>query len=212
MSQFIDVLVFDTLADWEIGHALAHLNDPRWQARPGRFIVRTIGLSPAPVRTAGGLTILPDATVDVLDPAHSALLMLPGGSAWDRGLLDDVLPLVSDWLDASVPVAAICGATAGLARAGLLNTRAHTSNASQYLQFQPGYEGAGNYQSVPAVEAGGLITAGSLAPIEFAYQIFKVLDLYAPDTLEAWRQLFVTRDPQYYFALEKSVEPVATQT
>ena len=37
------------------------------------------------------------------------------------------------FLDAGVPVAAICGATAGLARAGLLDKRLHTSAAAGYL-------------------------------------------------------------------------------
>jgi putative intracellular protease/amidase len=51
------------------------------------------------------------------------MLILPGGTAWDEGKNGE-----------GVPVAAICGATAGLARAGVLDTRRHTSNALEYLR------------------------------------------------------------------------------
>ena len=43
-----------------------------------------------------------------------------------------------------VPVAAICGATAGLARAGLLDQRNHTSDAAGYLAAT-GYAGGAHY-------------------------------------------------------------------
>ena len=39
-----------------------------------------------------------------------------------------------------------------------------------------------------------MITAGSTAPIEFAYQIFKKLDVYSDEALEAWFGLFKTGD------------------
>ena len=44
------------------------------------------------------------------------------------------------FLTAGVPVAAICGATYGLALEGLLDDRAHTSNAAEYLAYS-GYAG-----------------------------------------------------------------------
>ena len=47
----------------------------------------------------------------------------------------------AEFLDAGVPVAAICGATAGLAAEGLLDDRRHTSNAAEFLAAT-GYGGA----------------------------------------------------------------------
>ena len=46
------------------------------------------------------------------------------------------------FLKAGVPVAAICGATAGLARGGLLDGCRHTSNSKEYLAATQ-YRGAG---------------------------------------------------------------------
>jgi putative intracellular protease/amidase len=99
-----------------------------------------------------------------------------------------------------VPVAAICGATSGLARAGILDNVQHTSNARAYLAAT-GYRGAALYQDQPAVTDGNVITASTTAPIEFAYQIFKKLDVYSDEALEAWFGLFKTGDAAYYGAL-----------
>ncbi|MCK9587544.1 MAG: DJ-1/PfpI family protein [Methanothrix soehngenii] len=51
--------------------------------------------------------------------------ILPGGIAWDGGKNSEVIEVARVFLDSGVPVAAICGATAGLARGGLLNCRRH---------------------------------------------------------------------------------------
>jgi putative intracellular protease/amidase len=63
------------------------------------------------------------------------------------------------FLEAGVPVAAICGATAGLARTELLDQRNHTSAAPEYLAAT-GYAGADRYRNERAVVDGDLITAG----------------------------------------------------
>jgi transcriptional regulator GlxA family with amidase domain len=182
-QQTIHMFVFDALADWEPGFAIAGLNNPAWQAQPGRYRVATVGVSKAPIVTIGGVAILPDLALDELTPEHSAML--------DQA---------KRFLAAGVPVAAICGATAGLARAGILDDIQHTSNAREYLQTT-GYQGAALYQDQPAVVDGNVITASSTAPIEFAYQIFKKLDVYSDEALEAWFGLFKTGDATYYGAL-----------
>ena len=37
------VAVFDTLADWEIGYATAHILRDQWQREPGRSSITTVG-------------------------------------------------------------------------------------------------------------------------------------------------------------------------
>jgi putative intracellular protease/amidase len=199
-QQTVHLFVFDTLADWEPGFAIAVLNNPAFQAQPGRYRVATVGVSKAPVVTIGGVTILPDMELDELTPERSAMLILPGGEVWDQGGNTAASDLAKRFLTAGVPVAAICGATAGLARAGILDNVQHTSNAREYLQAT-GYQGAALYQDQPAVTDGNVITANSTAPLEFAYQIIKKLDAYTTETLEAWYGLFKTGDAAYYGAL-----------
>jgi pimeloyl-ACP methyl ester carboxylesterase len=64
-------------------------------------------------------------------------------------------------------VAAICGATAGLARAGLLDERNHASCARDYLAAT-GYAGGDHYIDERAVVEGDLVTAGPQSPVQFA--------------------------------------------
>ncbi len=175
--------------DWEPSFAIAGINHPFTPEAAGRFQVRTVGSTAAPVKTMGGLTILPDLTLEQLDPAASALLILPGGDSWDAGELTEVMPHVARFLSAGVPVAAICGATAGLARAGLLDTAAHTSNAREYLEAT-GYQGGNYYQDAPAVTDGLLITAGATGALAFAAAILQRLEVYPAEVIAGWYELF----------------------
>lgn len=197
--QTVYLYVFTTLADWEPSFAIAGINNPAFQAQPGRFQVKTVGETREPVKTIGGVTILPDTTLAELEPAESALLILPGGN-WSEGKHLAAIAKVRQFLAAGVPVAAICGATEGLARAGILDNVQHTSNAPEYLQAT-GYQGAAHYQHQRAVTAGELITAGAASPIEFAYQIFQKLGVYEPPILEAWYGLYTTGDPAYFYTM-----------
>ncbi len=198
--ETVHLFVFDTLADWEPGYAIAAINNPQFQRVPGRYAVKTVSPDGQAVTTIGGLRIQADLALDALSPRDSAMLILPGGTAWDEGKNGDAVEKARAFLDAGVPVAAICGATAGLARGGVLDTRAHTSNAREYLAAT-GYAGQNHYRDEPVVADGDLITAPAMAPLEFARAIFERLDLYAPDLLDAWYMLFSTRKPEYYAAL-----------
>lgn len=196
------LFVFDGLADWEIGYATAGINDRQIQLRPEHYDLRTVAYRQNAVTTMGGVRILPDLTIDSIYPETAAMLILPGGNAWMQGGNKRALELARTFLTAGVPVAAICGATLGLARAGLLDTVRHTSNAAAFLA-QSGYTGGDFYVDEPAVTDGNVITAPGTAPIDFAKHIFARLDLCRPDVLEAWYGLFKTGRPEYYEEMER---------
>jgi putative intracellular protease/amidase len=89
------------------------------------WTIVTVAESREQITTMGGMRVVPDALVEELDPADSDLLILPGGTMWDAGGGAVFTAAAARFLDAGVPVAAICGATAGLARAGLLDAPPH---------------------------------------------------------------------------------------
>lgn len=194
-EQTVHLFVFDTLADWEYGYTVAGL-----QNAPHAYQIKTVATSNAPVCTNGGITILPDMVLSELQPEQSAMLILPGGEIWDQGGNSEIIASVQRFLDAGVPVAAICGATAGLARAGMLDNVSHTSNHRDYLAAT-NYRGAAFYQEQPAVTDGNIITANSTAALEFAREIFMKLNAYPSEVLDAWYGLFKTGDPAYYAQL-----------
>jgi len=200
MPNTVHLFVLDTLADWEPGFAIAGINNPDGQKQPGRFTVRTVAITPDPVTTIGGVRIQPDLSLDQLHPADSAMLILPGGESWDKGENMEAVEKARAFLSAGVPVAAICGATAGLARGGILDTRKHTSNAAEYLAAT-GYRGGHLYQQADVVHDQHVITASAMKSLEFAREIFRVLDLYEERVLEAWYGLFKTGDLKYYAQL-----------
>ena len=197
MPETIHLYVFDTLADWEHGYAVAGLNAPAMQRAPGRFVVRTVAERKAPIVTTGGVRIEPDLALDEISPADSALLILPGGETWDAGGNGAALAAARAWVDAGVPVAAICGATAGLARAGLLDDRDHTSAAAEYLAAT-GYAGGDRYIDARAVVSGDLITAGPQSPVQFARAVLERLGLASDTTLDAYEAVFHRGDPAGY--------------
>ena len=185
------VAIFDTLADSEVGHLLAELRTGRFTGT--RFDVVAIAESHEPITTMGGVRMLPDELLAGLDPADSDILILPGGELWDRGDGETFAAAAKRFLDAGVPVAAICGATAGLARAGLLDERRHTSAAPEYLAVT-GYTGGDYYVDERAVVDGDLITAGPQSPVQFACAALRRLGLASERTLEAYEALFADGD------------------
>jgi putative intracellular protease/amidase len=204
------IAIYDTLADWEPGHLLAELRTGRFTGAP--FDVVTVAESLEPVTTMGGLRVLPDTLVGDLDPESSELLVLPGAELWDAGGGAAFAGAASRFLAAGVPVAAICGATAGLARAGLLDQRRHTSAAAEYLAAT-GYAGGERYEDAPAVADGGLVTAGPDAPVQFARASLDLLGLMPEAALEAYEGVFARGDATCFPALmEAAGSPVAQAT
>jgi hypothetical protein len=67
------------------------------------------------------------------------------------------------------------------------------------------YSGEQFYREEPAVTDGKLITASGVAPLEFAYQILKKLDVFLPQTLESWYKLYLTREAKYFYTLMESI-------
>ncbi|MHC5703010.1 DJ-1/PfpI family protein [Streptomyces tirandamycinicus] len=195
-ARSVHVAVYDTFADWETGHATA------WLARTGHT-VRTVGITAdKQVITIGGLRIQPDLGLDALRPEDSELLILAGADLWDTG--DDLAPFARkarEFLDSGVPVAAICGATAGLAREGLLDDRRHTSAVSFYLAAT-GYDGGGHYVDTDAVTDRDLITAGPTEPVAFAREVLGRLGAFEGGKLDAWYRLFHDSDPAAFEELE----------
>ena len=186
MIPAVHVLVFDGFADWEPAFAMAELR------RSGGLEVVTLGFSEAPVRSMGGLKVLPDRSLEELDPGTVRLLILPGGAMWEgphpRAEIERTLKAL---YGAGVPIAAICGATLAVARAGLLDRHDHTSNELAYIeQMVPEYTGRVRYVDALAVRDRGLITASGLGAVEFAREIFEELQVFSETDRPMWFQLF----------------------
>lgn len=205
MNAYLYVL--NTLADWEIGYITAELHS-------GRFLDHTktplalmkIGATLEPIQTMGGMTITPEERFDNITFHDGDLLLLPGADTWLEDANTPILEMISDLINHNVIIAAICGATFALAQTGILNKRPHTSNGKGVLTMMcPDYAGEAYYVNQPVVTDQNVITASGLAPLDFSYEVFKQTQVMRPDTLEAWYQLYTTRDPRFFHALMESL-------
>lgn len=201
------VYALDTLADWELGHVTAELNSKRFFKKDAPDIsVKTAGISKEPVKTMGGFTVVPDCSIWDIAVNEKSVLLLPGANTWNEPKHSAIIEKAGELLSAGAAVCAICGATAALANAGLLDRRQHTSNGVGYLElFSPRYRGQSFYVDKPSVADHNLITASSTGALPWAKQIIEYLGVFQPDTLEAWYHYFSSGREQYFFALMQTL-------
>lgn len=199
--------VFDTMSDWEYGYVMAELNSGRYFKKDATPVkVLTVGATKDVITTMGGLSLKPDMSLDECTLEREDLLILPGGSTWSEDIHQPILERVGQALEIGTIVAAICGAIEALANRGYLDTRKHTSNNLEYTKMVcPNYKGEKFYESEPAVADDNLVTSSGIASLEFAMEVLKKLDVFAPETLHSWYHLNKTHEPQYFFQLMNSI-------
>lgn len=85
MKNTVYLYVLDTMADWEIGYLTAELNSGRYYKKgQASSRVVTVGLDKTPVTTMGGLTIMPDITLEECSLSSGDLLIPAGWRDMDR--------------------------------------------------------------------------------------------------------------------------------
>lgn len=204
----IYIYLLSTLADWEIAPVSAELNSKRFfKSDAPQVVVKTVAISKDPIKTMGGLTIVPDCTIDEIELSEKTVLLLPGADTWAEAQNAQIIQKASALLSKGGTVCAICGATVALANAGILNERPHTSNGAGFLEmFCPSYKGQNFYIDQPAVMDGNLITGSATGSLMWAKLIIEKLGVFKPETLEAWYAYFSTGKPEHFFVLMQSVQ------
>ncbi len=201
------VYVLDTLADWELGYVISELHSGRFFKKDAqRISLKTVSITKEPIHTMGGLTIMPDCTIEDIVVSETSVLLLPGADTRNDAKHSAILKKTREFLALGATVCAICGATAALADFGLLDNRPHTSNGAGFLAMvSPCYKGQNFYIDQLSVADNNLITAGSTGALLWAKQIIERLDVFAADTLEAWYAYFSTGKPAHFFALMQTL-------
>lgn len=185
------LFVFEGFADYETSLAATGIRNSN------EYQLKTIGIKKEPVRSMSGLTVtpdmdfMPDTDLEDIDSDNTAMLILPGGTAWELRRNEMITPLVAHCLLHGIPIAGICGATVFLAGLGLLNRAVHTSNHIDWLAASsPVYRGQALYRNEPSVRTEHLITANGTAAVEFAQDIFEALGIVEEPRVADWFQYF----------------------
>ncbi len=204
----IYVYVLDTLADWELGYVTSELNSGRFFKKGAeRVSLKTVSYSKEPINTMGGMTVVPNCLIDDIVVSETSVLLLPGANTWNDPKHAAIIKKAGELISSGGTVCAICGATAALAGAGLLDKRPHTSNGPGFLEMvAPGYKGQSFYVDKPSVADTNLITAGSTGGLLWAKQIIEHLGVFQPNTLESWYAYFSTGKPEHFFALMQTMQ------
>lgn len=200
-----DVVLYatDTMADWEYAYITTALAEAA-MTRPGHRRLVITGDGTDSVLSMGGLPITPAIDLDDVSAENTACFVVPGAATYESGH-EKMLATVSRLLEAEVPVAAICGATFAFARAGLLNTRRHTSNAAVFLQMS-GYAGGELYEDAPVVTDQGITTASGTRPVEFSAEVFRRSGLYPETYCDDWVGVYRDNDEQAFYRLMAAQE------
>ena len=99
------VYVMNTMADWEIGYCLAELHSKRFFRKNSREImVKTVSLSKKPVKSMGGLTIVPDLMIKDIQTNKDNVLILPGSDRWGEAENVEILGIAKKLLERKMPI------------------------------------------------------------------------------------------------------------
>lgn len=160
----ITIVLTPGYSDWEIA-PLAGVGRAFYGAD-----IRFTSPDGGPLQSTAGLPI---ATTARFEAPSEGVVVVCGGPIWESASPPDIADRLRQAAANGCTLAAICGGTVALARAGVLDSVAHTSNAPDYLdKLVPGYGGAARYRDQPnAVADGNVITAAAPAPASFAAEV-----------------------------------------
>jgi putative intracellular protease/amidase len=170
MTKIVTVLT-DGFADWETSllNAVArgfYGTDTAYATLDGM-----------PVVSMGGMKVAPDLALGDLDAAGYDALIVCGGGAWEQEDPPDIGAALKKAAADGKVVAGICAGSYQLAKAGLLDAVAHTSNARADLD-KTGYRGGSHYRdAAEAVRDGKLVTAAGVSPVSFMAKVMEALGL-----------------------------------
>lgn len=184
-----EVLLFitDGFADWEASYVSSELNK-----HETGYCVKTIAIDQEPKVSMGGLTVLPDYSVNNFNPNNEiAMLIIPGGTGWRNEKNQQAKIIVDYCVSKDIPFAAICDATTFLGMHGYLDHHKHTGNTLPYLkEAAPSYRGDEHYVDAQSVLDGNLITANGTGALEFSRHILERLGVYEGEELNQWYEIF----------------------
>ena len=191
-------VILDDFAEWEMTPLSAAIN------QADGFCVKTVSITKEPVKSIGGLTVIPDYILsECIDKEFNGLVLI-GGKSWRTDATKQVVPIVDKALLRNVIIAGICDASVFLGTMGLLNEIEHTSNTLEDLRQYTGknYSGAKYYKNQQAVRSQNMITANGTASLEFAKEVLSGLHVMPPQEVEQWYRFYKLG---YYEAMKGSV-------
>jgi putative intracellular protease/amidase len=158
------VLIYPEFTEFEIAVATTLLSR--------RYTLQYVAPTLAPVRSEGGLKVLPDLTLEQVVPEQAAALIVAAALDMQSALENAViLDLIRAMDHAGKLVAAICGAPMLLAKAGVLRNRLYTVSLYRRFRDHLGCFPEATFRNQPLIETENLITAQGFAYAAFGLRL-----------------------------------------
>lgn len=153
--------------------------------------MKTIAVDKLSKTSIGGLRAEIDVSIEeYTDLNNLAMVILPGGFSWHQKRYSKIAAFTNQVIAADVPIAAICGATIFLGSHGFLNQVRHTGDSKDFFKEYTEYEGEDLFVEAQVIRDKNMITANETAAVEFAYEIYKLLEIDTPEAIEDWYENF----------------------
>lgn len=182
----VHIVLLDQFADWEAAFLAPALLGGAMPGCAGSHEVKYLTADGQPVRSIGGLRVVPDCAAATL-PDHCAGVVLVGGLSWQRPEAEKIVPLVEEALRRGILMGAICNACGFLAEHGFLNDVRHTGNTLEMLEKWGGarYTGGALYEERQAVRDRNIVTANGSGYLEFTRECLLQLAADTPERIAA---------------------------
>lgn len=113
----------DTMADWQYAYLLPLLNnDSLYKVDHDKIELKIVGADNRPIKTAGGLKIIPDCAIEEIDITADIVLLLACADAWHDKKHKDILTLTEKVLLENGTVVSMCASVGALNSLGILET------------------------------------------------------------------------------------------
>jgi len=179
------LVLTDHWADWESSFAIWLINSVP------EYTVKTIAADKQPKVSAGGLrTEIDYAVTEYEQFSNLAMVILTGSFSWKNDSYDEIAKFVKRTRELCIPIAAICGGAVFLAKHGFLDNVKHTGNSLERFQKESGYNGHDSFILAQVVVDSSFITANETAALEFAREIFRVLEICDDEDMDEWYDEF----------------------
>ncbi len=190
-SEVLVVLISE-YADWEPSILCPGLRRGFGLWEP-RHVVKIVTPDGAPATSIGGLRCHAASTFQPAPVGSPALIRGGGTIAWGNEA-KGVIPLIERARKLNTVLGAICDASMFLGVNGFLNNVAHTSNGLTALKEKSGasYTGESRYKNEPSVIGDNIVTANGAGFIDFACDMFSLLDVADSQTIDSVRTMCKT--------------------
>jgi putative intracellular protease/amidase len=182
-------VLLEEFADWELASLAAALNEKPENDQTKRYLVETVSLKKEPIKSIGGITVLPDYALNEVPTDFSALILI-GGNSWRKKESEDVMELVHYAISRNAVLGAICDAAYFIGSHGILNEVKHTANFLEELQEVPLYTGEKYFEAKQAVRDGSIVTANGSAIFEFGKEVMLAMDAFPKTEILEWYDFF----------------------